>query len=228
MGDDNGNPVLARLRGMKVRPAEEIRAEDEAKAAEEYRANLHRRAGPAGLPGAGDLRRVALGDDVRETPALAALADALVKREAAKTEWGPAPLLLVLGGPPGTGKSCAMARCVVRHRKPARYVAATEVSATRRDWSTADTWREWLSGADLLALDDLGEETGDPAVLRALMTERWNHGLATVASSNLSRADFAARYFDARLTDRAVREQAARGVRWYALAAGESLRGGAR
>jgi hypothetical protein len=182
----------------------------------------------AQIPDEFGVRAVALDDAPPLTEPLAAYREALAWRGPRPTRRGRGrrPLIRVVAGPPGTGKSCALAWCVVRHDGGARYVTAATVAATPRNgWSTnEERWQDWLT-VDLLAIDELGCEKGDPAAVTYLLAERYNAGLATLGAGNINRTDFQARYKEGRLADRLINGQEADGgLPWYVGSRGESLR----
>ena len=185
-----------------------------------------------------DLRAAVLNDDVPVTPALAAVQGALAWR--GHRSRG---LVLAVGGPPGTGKSVALAHALVRVEQSALFVAATTIGATPRNgFSENDhAWQRWL-GVAVLAVDDVGVERGDPEQVAALLWERYDHGRATLVSTNLARQEFAARYLSGeigrRVADRLIRAQGRAiegaggrleigpgGQPWFVGVEGESLRG---
>jgi hypothetical protein len=176
-----------------------------------------------GVPRMRPLLEVVLTEPVAVTPALAAFGEALAWRAGRSTGDAREPLVRVVGGVPGTGKSCGMARVVARHERSAHFVDAREVATTPQDgWSHHEArWATWLS-VDLLGLDDLGTEPGDACILRTLLEQRYNAGRATLVTTNLTRADLVARYADGRLVDRLVHGQAP--CPWFVLVRGDSLR----
>lgn len=179
------------------------------------------------LPAHEDLRAVAYDDDPRETAALRAVRAALTWRNGRRVGQ-----VLVLTGPPGTGKSSACAWVVLRAETGALWTAAPDVLATPRNGFSENTyrWERWQS-VPLLVVDDLGTETGDAESLATLLAVRFDRGLLTLASTNLDARDFASRYLagpaGARLSDR-LRGQRDAGLRWIATTGTESLRGGPR
>ncbi len=191
---------------------------------------LRFRAGEIDLPNELGLRSVALDDDAGRTPAIEALLAALEWRSSrSKPAIGSQPMIVMLGGPPGTGKSCAAAWVLIRAKGDALYSTAAEIVATPRNgWSAnEEKWAQWLA-VDLLAIDELGGEKGDPSALVYLLADRFNRGRATLLTGNLKRSDFAARYKDERLIDRLVNGQghggAESGLPWYVAVTGESMR----
>ena len=190
---------------------------------------LRNRANEIELPNELGLRTVAL-DDSAGGSAITSLLAALEWRATRSTPAiGSQPIIVMLGGPPGTGKSCAAAWVILRAKGDARYATAAEIVATPRNgWSAnEEKWEQWLS-IDLLAIDELGGEKGDPGQLVYLLSDRFNRGRATILTGNLKRNDFATRYKDERLIDRLVNGQghggAETGLPWYVAVTGESLR----
>jgi DNA replication protein DnaC len=213
--------LQARLRELRARRREGLRAT----------------CNTLGVPEDEDMREVVLDDDAAATQALAAVRSALAWRGDARRG-----LVLVLGGERGLGKSAAMGWALARHEGSALWVDAADVGATPRNGysDNAHAWERWLS-VQLLALDDLGTEKGDPEDLVGLLAQRYNRGRATIVSTNLSRAQIAERYLSSdigrRLADRLINAQG-RAVRgdngklrlgdsgtpWYVALAGASLR----
>jgi hypothetical protein len=94
-----------------------------------------------------------------------------------------------VAGQPGVGKSAALAWCCLWDRpreareREALWLHASAL-APRTGWSeSAVLWERWQR-VPLLALDDLGVETCDPAVVQGLLLTRWDAGLVTLASTN--------------------------------------------
>ena len=180
------------------------------------------------LPDDEDLRAVAFDDDAVETPALAAFRAALAWRGGRRRGC-----VRVVGGPPGVGKTAALAHTTLRFEGAALFVPAAEIGATPRNgWSEhAAKWSRWLA-MPLLAVDDLGTEAGDPEHIAALLTQRYDGGRVTLVTTNLTAGALAARYFTAqhreRLADRLSRAQGhagePSGLPWYVTTTGESLR----
>lgn len=220
-----------RLRGLAtVDPAAAAAAEREAQDFERRRRHgaLERRADETGVPRESDLRRVCFFDSVVETDAMRAVAAALAWRAARTTEYGSQRCVRVLGGDVGCGKTIALARAIVRHDRPAAFVTAVEVVATPRNGFSGneEKWDRWLT-VDLLGLDDAGTEAGDPGVIRGLLVQRYDRGLATLVSSNLTKGEFRVRFLDQRLSDRLTAGQ--RGtdgvdLGWFVGITGASLR----
>ena len=134
--------------------------------------------------------------------------------------------MVVLAGPPGVGKSTAVARLVTRWSRRARFVRAREVAALA-SWETAP--RALLGAVQLLAVDEAGLEEGDRAGARiaGLLCERTDcaacPGAVTVVVTNLDAQAFTARYVDDRLASR-LAAQVARGCDWWVELGGEDLR----
>lgn len=175
-----------------------------------------------GVPADHEVRRYA-----RDPHPTGALFDAIREsvqwqREQQEQRGGRVPALRVLIGPPGTGKSCALAWACASWPKRARYRTADALSSLKKQDAE---WREATS-VSLLCVDELGIEPY-PEVLVELLLSRWTAGLATFAASNLSVDDFIARYFaraGERLADR-LTQQRARGLRTFVKATWASYRG---
>lgn len=229
----------ARLRAQVATPEHRARLErhEAARRAQAARA-LASLAEARDVPGDDDLRAVALADEPPETPALAAFRAAVEWRRGRRCGC-----VAVVGGPRGTGKSCALAWVVVRSEVTALFLQAPEVTACPRNgFSESEArWQRWLS-VPLLGLDDLGTETGDPEAITALLWQRYDRGLRTLVTTNLGRdgdEGVAGRYLrrphGQRLVDRLVNAQGNAtagavgpgGLAWYTAVAGASLRSAA-
>lgn len=131
------------------------------------------------------------------------------------------PLVLVVLGPVGTGKSVALGWAVTHHGYTARHVAAPDLPG-RVDHSAMRETRERLVRVDLLAVDEVGTED-KPATVLDLVLDRYNAGKATLLAGNVTKAQFAERYTDGRLRSRLARQQAD-GQPVLVVLAGEDLR----
>lgn len=226
----------ARLKALAADPEhrrrlERLAAADRARAARALASLAEAR----DVPGDDDLRAVALADDPPETAALGAFRAAVEWRRGRRCGC-----VAVVGGPRGTGKSCALAWVLLRSEASALYLQSPEVTATPRNGFSENElrWQRWLT-VPLLGLDDLGTEAGDPELVAALLWQRYDRGLRTLATTNLTRAAVAERYLrgeiGARLADRLVYAQGNAvagavgpgGLPWYAAVAGASLRSSA-
>lgn len=207
---------------------ENRRAELAALEAARIRRELGLRADDRGVPRHPELRAVALAERVeRPTMALVAIERALAWRAATRQHGAlPQPLVVVLAGPPGVGKSTAVARLVTRWSRRARFVRAREVAALA-SWETGP--RALLGAVQLLAVDEAGLEEGDRAGARiaGLLCERTDcatcPGAVTVVVTNLDAAAFRARYVDDRLASR-LDAQERRGCEWWVELGGDDLR----
>lgn len=175
-----------------------------------------------------DLRAVALDEAPPETAALVAFRAAHDWRRGRRCGC-----VAIVGGPRGTGKSCALAWVILRSEASALYLQAPEVTACPRNGFSENEhrWQRWLT-VPLLGLDDLGTEAGDPELVAALLWQRYDRGLRTLVTTNLDRNAVAARYLrgetGARLADRLFNAQGRAGgeggLPWYTAVAGASLR----
>jgi hypothetical protein len=214
-----------------------LRAEEERRQAERResdarsrRYQLTGRCAAREIPAEVGVRAIVFDDAPHETDALRLYRTALVWRTSnSRQDVGTAGLVRVVAGPPGTGKSCALAWVVARHRDDALFATAAKIAATPRNgWSAnEEAWQRWLS-VDLLAIDEAGCEKGDGSAVAFILAERYNAGLATLVACNLAIRDFHARYPDERLADRLINGQghagAPSGLRWFETVAGKSLR----
>jgi len=226
--------ALGGLRVAAADPAHEARvqAERRAREARERRA-LRAIADARDLPADDLLRAVALDPDPEVTDALRHAAEVDAWR--GRRRLG---ALRVISGPPGIGKSAALAWCCLWDRpgeareRDALWLHASVV-APRTGWSeSAAAWERWLR-VPMLAIDDLGVETCSPEVVQALILARWDAGLVTLCSTNLGWVEWSARYLGGsagdRLRDRLRGAQGHHGgpggLRAYVAASGQSLRG---
>ena len=230
--------LLAGLRVAVVDPVHEARVQAERRAREaRERRTLRALADARDIPADELLRAVALDPCPERTSALRLAGEVDVWR--GRRRIG---ALRVLSGVPGVGKSAALAWCCLWDRpteareREALWVHASAL-APRTGWSeSAVLWERWQR-VPLLALDDLGVETCDPAVVQGLLLTRWDAGLVTLASTNAGWPEWSARYLGGsagdRLRDRLRSAQghdgAPSGLRAFVTAEGQSLRGpGAR
>lgn len=131
------------------------------------------------------------------------------------------PAIVILSGNVGVGKSVALAFAATRGDQGLMVDSSTIASTPRNGWSDNErAWQEWLNISPL-CIDELGIE-GDVENARVLLLLRWNRGLVTIGSSNLTQADFVGRYFAsdaARFADR-LRTQKS----WFHFFTGSSMR----
>lgn len=130
--------------------------------------------------------------------------------------------LVVLAGPTGTGKTCAAARLALHTLAAGRSVRWLEAFDLSRVSPYDAPAVDALKAVPLLVVDDLGREYQDDkgflrALIDGLLSARYDAELATVITTNLPAAEFAARYGE-RLVDR-IREVGA-----FLEAPGPSLR----
>lgn len=157
----------------------------------------------ASIPGAPDRRTLADTESLRAARAFVAapkaaglLLDSGVRVPFMGSEW-----LLVLAGPPGTGKTIAAAYALAR--VGGHWLSARNLANPKFDISAAER-------ADLLVLDDLGGEYSGassfgPDRAAALLEMRHEEERRTIITTNLKEPDLAARY-GARLASR-LKEQ---------------------
>lgn len=185
--------------------------------AERVQRELLERCGTRGVPAHPLIRALVCDPDLPRTPALVALEEALAWRSAQTTRYGAPPLVVVLAGPPGVGKTTALARLVARWPRTATMALAREIAEAPGSWDERASARHTLGRVHLLALDEVGAEDGPSAAprLAALIRERYDRALITVASTNLDAGAFVARYLDDRLVSRLAREQEGAGQGWW-------------
>jgi DNA replication protein DnaC len=132
------------------------------------------------------------------------------------------PIALVLSGPPGCGKTTAMSWAVAQHKRFALYVRASEIAATPDTaWSENQLKRQRWRRADLLAIDELGHDSGGNGaeLIGALLSERHDLGGMTICATNIDLATFLSRYVNDRL-----RSRLAYGPDWWCELSDNDLR----
>jgi hypothetical protein len=147
----------------------------------------------------------------RNTPALGIVRASLGWRDK-QPIWRGArqPVVAILSGTPGDGKSSAIASAVAHHEGTATFALARTIGTTPRNgFSTNQALLEKWSRVDLLAVDELGHEDSPDGSERiaALIAERYDRGRATLCATNLSIDEFVTRYLNARLESRLNRGQ---------------------
>lgn len=162
-----------------------------------------------GVPEEPGLRRAIT--EPRSTAALAIVRASLGWRDR-QPIWRGArqPVVAVLSGTPGDGKSSAIAWAVAHHERTACFALARTIGTTPRNgFSTNTAQLEKWSRCDLLAIDELGHEDAPEGSERiaALIAERYDRGRATLCATNLGIDDFVTRYLNARLDSRLNRGQ---------------------
>lgn len=215
--------VFERIRAWQRTPdGLRARAKFERDRLAQQRAEREELATLRGVPADHEIRRLAL--DAHPTGDLFdAVREAIAwQRDEQARQGGRVPAMRVLAGPPGTGKSCALAWACASWPKRALYRTADSLASLKKQDAE---WRE-VANVSLLVVDELGIEAY-PDVLVELLLARWTSGLLTLCASNLSVDDFVARYFaraGERLADR-LTQQRARGLRTFVKATWASYRG---
>jgi len=192
-------------------------------------ADLRARAVTIEAPEDEDLRLVALDDEAFSTDAMHAFRAALAWRGARRRG-----MVVMVGGPPGVGKTAGMVSSLLRTDVSALFVHASEIAATPKNGYSENlhAWGRWQS-VQILAIDDLGAEIGDAEAITALLCARYDAGRATLCTTNLEAPELVRRYFvgstGRRLADRLVNAQGtapagASGLAWYIGVEGRSLR----
>lgn len=204
-------------------PAErpEVRAADAAAARE---LALSTRALEVGVPKNDvDLRRVVLDDDPPRTRALVvAQADLAAGRA----------VIRFLLGPKGVGKTAGAVWAMMRAEGSGAYVSAFRVAMTPQNAfpANADAWARWTT-VSTLVLDDVGFEREELArTISELLLLRYDSGLATIATSNLTVTEVGDRYLGGEVGDRlrdrlAFAQGGALGKRFTGIVPWEKLEG---
>lgn len=112
-------------------------------------------------------------------------------------------LFLILAGGLGVGKTVAAAWATDSYQLSALFVDATEIA--RASWYDNEAYGRW-ERVDLLVIDDLGVEYADKKggftmQLDGLLNSRYNNGLKTIITTNLTLERFKERYSE-RVMDR--------------------------
>lgn len=187
---------------------------------EEYREELRRRQEEIDGGGTdGDLRSRALKAFIPPKELNWAMAAKPTMALEAARRWlaDPSSPYLALLGSPGTGKSVAAARVLLDvlktskwngdatgiERWPVMWVQAGELTRVGAFGDAHTDWLKAMRGADLLALDDLGDEATElgKAQLVDVVLARHRTGRRTIVTSNLRADAVKKRYGDA-LVDR--------------------------
>lgn len=211
--------VAVAERAAAERP--EVKAADAAAARE---LALSTRALEVGVPKNDvDLRRVVLDDDPPRTRALAvAQADLAAGRA----------VIRFLLGPKGVGKTAGAVWAMMRAEGTGAYVSAFRVAMTPQNAfpDNANAWARWTT-VDTLVLDDVGFEREELArTISELLLLRYDGGLATIATSNLSVTEISDRYLGGEVGDRlrdrlAFAQGGALGKRFTGIAPWEKIDG---
>lgn len=174
-----------------------------------------------GVPDDVEVRRWAL-EPHPHGPLFDAIREAIQwQRAQQESRGGLVPVVRLLIGPPGTGKTSAVGWAVTTWPKRARYITADELCRAKED-----SWND-AGDVSLLALDELGIEA-HPDRVTELLLRRWSKGRLTLCATNLTLGEFTVRYTStagSRLLDR-LRDQHARGLRPSVVVTWGSLRGG--
>ena len=158
------------------------------------------------VPAEPGIRRVSMLQSPPFTPAIQKVQLSMTARAMAQRglpRGARQPLVLVLSGPPGCGKTTAMSWATAQHKRAAAYVPARVIAGTPRNgWSENEAkWQRWAR-VDLLAIDELGTEGGNTELVGALLSERHDLGGVTLCATNCGIATFQARYCNERLISR--------------------------
>ena len=188
--------------------------EGQKKADKEKQRTLLDRATSRGVPLGEPIRRVVISTNPVATPALLALRKALMGRTSG------VPLIVLLAGSVGVGKTSALARVVALHALSAAYVRASDYCSAAGNWRR-ESIEQLAKSVDLLAIDELGAE-GSPRAIVELLVQRFDEGKATILAGNLDSDVVGERYYDRAIDSRVTREQR---TPWLIEVAGEDLRG---
>lgn len=218
--------TFARMRQWQNTDAgRRARAKFEREHLERKREELAELATLRGIPVDSDVRRLAL--SAHPTGELFDAAREAIgwQREEQERRGGSVAVIRIFTGPPGTGKTSALAWVCATWPKRARYQTADAVCEIKR---TDPSWKD-LAGVSMLALDELGIEAYPDAIVELLLA-RWSAGLMTLCGTNFTLDMCLERYFKRageRLADR-LKEQRARGLRTFVSATCASYRGKGR
>jgi DNA replication protein DnaC len=103
--------------------------------------------------------------------------------------------VLVLSGPPGTGKSIA-ACSALWDASAGRYVRADRYAQLARSWDKLDEKiADLVNTSQLLVVDDVGEEPAkERHYIERLLSERYDRDVTTIITTNLDATQFAKAY----------------------------------
>lgn len=195
---EKANPeIAAAWDDARAEAADRLKESEDAAAAVRRREAVRALCSDVGMP----LRALAALPGLRETDAVAAMGG---NAKAA---------IVLLGGPPGTGKSVAAVHAAHRamvaafaenpervRESPERvaiFVRAVTLARSSAYGAEAQSLMGRLTSTRLLVLDDLGAEFQSPVwdmLLFEILDTRHGDMLPTVLTSNLGPADFAKRY----------------------------------
>jgi hypothetical protein len=177
------------------------------------------RADECGVPRDPQLRAIVFDRYMAKTAA------SIACREAVEFAWeNRVPVFRAVGGDFGVGKSVGMARALIKSNCSAMFVPSAAIVASPRNGHSEfnGRWDAWVE-TELLCIDEIGCERGDPTIVRDLIVERINAGGVTLATTNLDRKDFLTRMqFDGRIKSRLGEAQAK--LPWHVWITGDDLR----
>lgn len=213
---------FARVRAWQKTPeGAAARARWEREKIARARAEREELAAIRGIPGDLEVRRWAL-EAHPSGPLFTAVREAIDwRRDRSAAEGGDVAAIRVLIGPPGTGKTSALAWAAATWERRALYRTADAIARSKDESAFEDAAR-----VSLLVLDELGIEAYPDRVTELLLA-RWTRGGLTLCASNLSFPEFEARYLTGagqRLADR-LRQQKRWGLRTFVKANWSSYRG---
>lgn len=188
--------------------------------------SLAHRADQANCPSERNVRVAAFAHDIAG-PVIDSVIEVVEwARGGAHVGYGRQPALRALLAERGVGKTVAMVYVLTRLHRTGLYVTAAELARTHRAMhDNRAAWASWLR-ADVLCIDEAGNEE-KPDVVAELLLDRWSNGGITFVAGNVVRQVFVKRYLSGelglRLRDR-LGEQHAAGLRWCAEFAERSRR----
>lgn len=236
---ERGETTSSPEEAQEIRRKMDEQLRDELLAMEDARrlARFERRLRTCGIPEHGGLREAACTAGPRSSEAIQRVVAAMrwrrLRYEEQRKRLGdkasPWPLFLYLSGDPGNGKSTAMAWLLLNAIDEGLFVLSTEIAATVVGHSSTDDYWRRLFSVDLLCIDELGMESGDPAKMIELLLRRFNAGKATIGAGNVGEEAVRGRYgilSGSRLYSRLEDEQArvAGGLPWFVGLAPINLR----
>lgn len=155
------------------------------------------RCAPRGVPGHYAVRE-AIRSGPRDTHAIRAVRATMagfMKFRGDKNMVGSVPAMLMLSGPPRTGKTVALSYAIASVDATALYVSTYQMADVQRPSRHYDDhpWTRWRE-VDVLAIDELHADESVIPRVKSLLYERWDNGKCTLLGGNVTVPLFLERY----------------------------------